>query len=410
MLLAHKIALNPNAAQRKYFAQASGVARFAYNWALGEWKRQAKEWWDSGKTTPFPSEAALRRQFNAIKREQFPWATEVSKCVVQEAIIDLGVAFHNYKSPTHKARYPQFKSKAKSAQSFCAANEVGTFRADGKRIKLPVIGWVRMREVVRFSGVCKRVTVSCVAGRWFASIMVDTSDVAPVVQPHFSVGVDLGVKTLATLSADKVIEEVVGPKAHTAALKRLRKANKSLARKKRGSKNFEKAKKRLARIHAGVANVRRDAHHKLTHRLVTLYQHIGIEDLNVRGMVANGRLARRVSDAAFGEFRRMLEYKAKLYGAQVVVANRFYASTKTCNHCGTVNPKVILGVDEWACGSCGAVHQRDHNAAINLENVAIAASSAVNACGEERNGAKRKPRVKRSSVKQEENTVLEEAA
>jgi putative transposase len=395
MLLAHKIALDPNKAQREYFARASGVARFAFNWALAEWQTQYKA---GGK----PSDVSLRRQLNAIKREQFPWMFDVTKCAVQEAIIDLGAAFRAFFEK--RGKYPRFKKKDGRA-SFCAANEVGTFRADGKRIKLPVVGWVRMREAVRFSGPLKRATVSREAGRWYVSIMVETDDVKPVEQPLGPVGVDLGVKTLATLSTGESIE---GPKAHKAALKRLRRANKALARKRRGSANFRKAKRRLARLHARIANARKDATHKLTTRLAKTHSVIGIEDLNVRGMSANRKLARAVMDGGFFEFRRQLEYKARIYGSRVVVADRWYPSSKTCSCCGVVKPTLALSQRTFNCDDCGFEADRDVNAAINLAK--HAASSAVSVWGENRSGAARKSRVKRSSVKQEENTALKEAA
>ena len=210
MLIGHRIALNPNKEQVLYFERAAGTARFAYNWALNEWKKQAYDWWLSGKTKPSPSEISLRKQFNAIKHEHFPWTAEVSKSVVQEAIIDLGTAFRNFK--THKGRYARFKSKAKTKPSFCAANDVGRFCSDGKRIKLPVVGWLRMREAVRFVGPMKRATVSKTAGRWFVSLLIETDDVRPIERPAIarSIGVDLGVTTLAMLSTG---EAVIGPKA-----------------------------------------------------------------------------------------------------------------------------------------------------------------------------------------------------
>lgn len=194
-------------------------------------------------------------------------------------------------------------------------------------IKLPVIGWVRMREAVRFTGPLKRATVSCEAGRWYVALMVDTADVQPVSHPESVIGVDLGVTALATLSTGEVI---AGRKAHKAALKRLRRANKALARKRRRSANSRKAKARLARLHGRVGAIRRDALHKLTTRLARTYAAIGIEDLNVRGMVRNRHLARAVSDGGFHEFRRQITYKARLYGASVVVAGRWYPSSKTC--------------------------------------------------------------------------------
>jgi len=399
MLIAHRIALNPNKAQALYLARAAGTARFAYNWALAEWKRQALAWWESGKTAPFPSEISLRKQFNAIKREQFPWTLEVSKCVVQEAIIDLGIAFRNYKSASHKGRYPTFKSKAKSSLSFCAANEAGTFRADGKRIKLPIVGWIRMREAVRFAGPLKRATVSKTADRWFVSLLIETDDAKPIERPTIprAVGIDLGCVKLAALSTGELIE---GPKAHKAALARLRRANKAQARKVRGSANFRKAKARLAKLHARIANIRRDACHKLTHRLVHQFDRIGIEDLNVKGMLARRNTARSISDAAFGEFRRMLEYKAKFYGATIVVANRWFPSSQTCSECGTVDKESRESQARFVCTGCGHEINADLNAAKNLER--MAASFAVAACGEMRSGSVCKSRVKRNSTKQEE--------
>lgn len=386
MLLAHKLALDPNAAQRAYFAQASGVARFAWNWALAEWKRQYEA---GGK----PSDIALRKQLNAIKRDQFPWMFDVTKCAPQEAIIDLGAAFRAFFE--NRGRYPRFKSKDDRA-SFCAANEAGTFRAEGRRIRLPVVGWVRMREAVRFRGPLKRATVSCEAGRWFVALMIDTADVQPVEQPGGVVGVDLGAKALAVLSTGETIE---GPKAHKAALARLRRANKALARKKRGSANRRKAKARLGRLHARVGAIRRDALHKLTTRLAKGFRVIGIEDLNVRGMIRNRSLSRAVSDMGFFEFRRQLDYKCRLYGSRLVVADRWYQSSKSCSCCGSVKADLDLSERTYRCDACGFEADRDMNAAVNLAR--YAASSAVSACGEERSGAARKPRVKRSSAKQE---------
>jgi putative transposase len=387
MLLAHKIALNPTAAQAVYFAQASGTARFAWNWALAEWQRQYKE---GGK----PSDTSLRRELNAIKREQFPWMYDVTKAAVQEAIIDLGSAFRSFFEK--RGKYPRFKNRD-SRKSFCAANEVGTFRADGKLIKLPVVGWVKMREAVRFKGPLKRATVSFEQGRWFVSLMIDTNDVVPAAQEGGVVGVDLGVKVLATLSNG---ESVIGPKAHKMALKRLRRANKSLARKRKGSANWRKQKSRLARVHARVANVRKDAQHKLTTRLAKTFRAVGIEDLNVRGMVKNRSLARSVSDGGFFEFRRQLEYKCRMYGSTLVVADRWYPSSKTCSCCGVVKDTLALAERTFRCSDCGFEEDRDMNAALNLAR--YAASSAVSACGEERSGTVCKTRVKRASTKQEE--------
>jgi putative transposase len=408
MLLAHKIALDPNNKQATYFARACGVARFAYNWALAEWKREFEA---GGK----PSDAALRKRLNAVKRDQFPWMFEVTKCAAQESIINLGVAFSNFfrdcKKPKAqgRARYPRPKKKGVH-DSFCAANEAGTFRCDGTRIKLPVIGWVRMREPLRFAGKPKYVTISREADRWFASILVETAEAAKTQQPGVAVGVDLGIAAFATLSRPLAGEKAFkGPKAHKAQLARLRRYNKALARKKKGSANRRKARLRLARLHARIGDIRKDYLHKLSTALVKNYRIVGIEDLNVSGMSRNRCLARSIMDEGFRAFRVMLEYKAKLYGARVVVADRFYPSSKTCFCCKSVKQTLSLSKRTFACDDCGAKVDRDENAATNLEYLAV--SSTVSACGEERSGAVRKSRVKRASAKQEDSCVsMREAA
>ena len=392
MLIAHKIALDPTDKQRTYFARASGTARFAYNWALSEWKRQY-ELRKGDPSLPAPSDVSLRRELNARKREEFPWMFDVTKCAAQEAIIDLGGAFRAFFEK--RGKYPRFKKKGER-DSFCAANQAGTFRTDGKKIKLPVVGWVRMREEVRFSGKLKRVTVCREADRWHVSIMVETEDMKPVDHPSKSVGIDLGITTLATLSQGGSIG---GPKPHKVLLQRLRRANKSLSRKKRGSRNAARAKRRLSRLHARIGNIRRDATHKATTMLTTTFSRIGIEYLNVRGMASNAHLARSIMDGGFFEFRRQLEYKAKFYGATIVVAHRWYPSSKTCSCCGSVKTELALSQRMYHCDLCGFEADRDLNAARNLENLAV--SFTVPACGEVRSGPMRKPRVKRASSKQE---------
>lgn len=392
MLIAHRIALDPNNAQATYLARASGTARFAYNWALAEWKRQY-EAWKADNSLPKPSQAALRRQLNAVKREQFPWMLEVTKNAPQMAIIQLGQAFQNFFAG--RARYPQFRKKGVHDR-FTLTND--QFDIDGSRIRIPNLGWVRMRETLRFAGKIMSATVSRVADRWFVSIAVDTPDRShlPQAENQGTVGVDLGVSALATLSTG---ETIPGPKPHKALLGRLRRLSRSLSRKVKGSANRRKAKAKLARLHASIAAVRSDALHKLTTDLTRRFHTIGIEDLNVLGMLRNRRLARSIADMGFFEFRRQLEYKAAMRGGQVVVADRFYVSSKTCSACGEKLDELPLSVREWVCPSCAVIHDRDVNAAINLKN--MAASSAVSACGEEGAGSGRKARVKPASMNQE---------
>ena len=398
MLIAHRIALDPTNVQRTRFAQASGTARFAWNWALAAWKRQY-EAHRADPAVPLPDEAGLRRRLNAAKRDQFPWMYEVTKCAPQEAVIDLGAAFRSFFET--RGRYPRFKKRGVARDSFCAANEAGTFRVEGRRLRLPKIGWVRMREALRFTGKAKRVTVSREAGRWFASVLVETEDPAPVAHPQDAVGVDLGVKALAVLSTG---ETIPGPKAHKRLLASLRRRSRALSRKRRGSANRGKAQARLARLHARIAHIRRDAAHKATVMLAKTYRRIAIEDLNVRAMASNRRLARSIMDGGFAEFRRQLEYKAPLYGSTVVLADRWYPSSRTCSCCGSVKAGLALSERVFRCDSCGFTLDRDRNAARNLEK--IAASSAVTACGGERSGPARRSRVKRAPAKQEPDGIV----
>jgi putative transposase len=182
-------------------------------------------------------------------------------------------------------------------------------------------------------------------------------------------------------------------------LTRLRRVSRSVSRKVKGSANRKKARQRLARLHARITNVRTDGLHKLTSDLTRRFSTVVLEDLNVRGMVRNRHLALAISDMGFGELRRQVEYKAAMRGGEVIFADRFYPSSKTCSGCGHVLDVLPLSVREWTCPACGVIHDRDLNAAVNLKN--LAASSAVSACGEEGSGVRRKTRVKPASAKQE---------
>ncbi len=380
MLIAHRIALDLNNVQATYMSQAAGTARFAYNWALSEWKKQY-EAWKQDNTLPKPSQEALRRQLNSIKRKEFPWMLEVTKNAPQMAIIQLGQAFKNFFAG--RSRYPKFRKKGRDDR-FTLTNDL--ISIDGCRIRIPRLGWVRMRESLRFAGKIMSATISRVANRWFVSITVDTEDNShlPKAENQGAVGVDLGVSALATLSTGEIIS---GPKPHKALLSRLKRLSRSLSRKQKGSANRVKAKIKLAKLHARIASIRTDALHKLTTDLTRRFHSIGIEDLNVSGMMKNRHLARAIADMSFYEFRRQLQYKTSMRGGQVVVADRFYPSSKTCSVCGYKLESLPLSVRKWKCPGCGTDHDRDLNAAINLKNMAV--SSTVTACGEEGSGSSR---------------------
>ena len=384
VVLSHRIALVPTARQEVLLRQAVGVSRFAYNWALAEWQRQ----YQGGEK---PSEAALRRQLDSIKRQQFPWMLLIPKSVPQQAIKNCGAAFRRYFQK--QSRCPKFKKKG-VRDSARLDNGPGTFKFDGKRVRLPVIGWVKLREELRFSGKALSTTVRRVEDRWFVCVPVEVEMPEPVRESQAAVGIDLGVSTAATLSSG---EKLAGPKA--LELQRLSRWH---SRKQKGSSNRRKSALRVACLHARIANVRQDWLHQTTTRLVRQFGVLGIEDLNVRGMMASEKLARRIADIGFHEFRCQLEYKANLYGAELVTASRWFPSSKMCCECGVIAEELPLSLREWTC-ACGTFHERDINAARNLRRYALdrASCARINACGEEGSGAGPTDSVKPASLKQE---------
>jgi putative transposase len=361
---AHKIRLNPTPEQEQYFKQASGNARFAWNWALAT-IRQAR-----AEQTDLPMVGDLKAEFNRIKREQFPFVMETTKCATEQPFADLNQALANYWNDIKKRKngkrrkdgkrvgFPKFKSRKRGYGSFSLAND--KFTVDGHWIRIPKLGWVNMTERLRFSGKIMNARVSERAGYWFVSIHVQL----PVPERHVParvIGVDVGVKSLAVDSDGAVFEN---QKHLTKALRKLRRLNRWLARKQKGSKNWHKAKRKLARLHLRIANLRADAIHKLTTRLAGKARIIALETLNVAGMLKNHKLARAIADAAFSEMVRQLGYKAQ----QVVRVDPFSPSSKTCNECGHINRDLTLADRVWTCPACGTVLERDVNAARNIRD------------------------------------------
>lgn len=396
MLTAHRIALDPNNIQATYFAKSCGVSRFAYNWALAEWKKQYEEC-KTDPLKPKPSQGALRRLLNSIKRQQFPWMLEVTKNAPQMAIIQLGKAFQNFFAG--RAKYPQFRKKDVNDR-FTLTND--QFKIDGSRIHIPNLGWVRMRETLRFAGKILSAVISRVADHWFVSISIDTPDEAKQlpIDPGV-VGVDLGVSAMATISTG---EKISGPKPHKTLLRRLKQLSKAVSRKVKGSKNRAKAKTKLARLHVRISNIRLDATHKFTTELVRRFGGICIENLNVRKMVKNRCLARSIADMGFHEIRRQLEYKTERNGNKLLIADRFFPSSKTCSCCGYALDKLPLSIRKWECPSCQTIHDRDLNAAKNL--AALAPSSGVLACGGSSSGYANILCNETAPVKQEVNVKI----
>jgi len=363
MILAHKIQLDLTTAQREYCARACGTSRFVWNWALEEWTRQYK----AGEK---PNGFKLKKQFNAVKYQQFPWLESIHRDAHAQPFINLQKAFVNFFKK--RAKHPTFKKKG-VRDSFAVAND--KLKIDGKCIRLPMIGWVCLTEQVRFNGKIMAATVSRTADRWFVSLQMDVGSYQKPRVGDGVVGIDLGIETTVTLSSG---EKLNSPKALKMKMKRLRRLSRRHSRKQKGSNNRRKAANRLSKLHWRVKCQRNDWLHKLTTRICRENQSVVIEQLSVKNMMANRRLARAISDESWYEFCRQLGYKAQIYGTEVITAPKFYPSSKTCSNCG--HAKVELALDErtYACSECGFVGDRDLNAARNLSRLGLSRS---NACG-----------------------------
>jgi putative transposase len=319
MIKAHKIRLNPTEEQAVYFAKAAGTARFVWNWALAEWHRH----YEAGEK---PTALKLKKQFNEIRREQFPWTWEVTKNASDQPFLDLGKAFTAFFAG--KAHRPKFKSKKRSKPSFYLAND--QFELKDHHVWIPKLGWVNLSEHLRFTGKVTGARVTKTADWWFISITVEVPDAQPV-HKKAAVGIDVGLNRLATLSTGEEYENQAFLKT---ARKTLRQANKRLHRGKLGSKNREKARRQVARLHYRIPCLRDDVLHKRTTRLANSYGIIGIENLNLKGLLKNRRLARSFSDASLGKLLTLLTSKVEPRGGQVIKIGRFFPSRKTCHCCG----------------------------------------------------------------------------
>lgn len=397
MLNVHKIALKPNNMQKTFFARSAGTSRFAYNWALARWQALYK----AGQK---PSEVSIRRDLNAIKSDEFPWMLEVGKCAPQQAIKNLGMAFSRFFK--RQGGYPSFKKKGQNDSFRCdngpPQKGADAIQIQGKKIRIPRLGWVRMREKLRFEGQVKSVTISLKAGRWYASVTVEVSQIEELpTKNQGAVGIDLGSHHLATLSTGAQFE---APKPYRKLKAKLKRMQRQVSRKAKGSKNRKKAVFRLQRLHARIASIRLESLHQLSCSITNQYDLIAIEDLNVKGMMSNHHLAGTIADLGFYEFRRQIEYKSKRKGNKVVVVDRWFPSSKLCSSCQNKNETLALSERVWSCDHCGSEHDRDINAAKNILYQAV--SSTVTACGEGSAGPVHMSEVKLPSMKQELNIDL----
>lgn len=357
MLLGFKTELKVNNKQKTLLAKHCGVARHAWNWGLG----LTKELLDHNKTNPtdkikFPTAVDLHKWLVALVKPKCPWYYQVSKCAPQYALRQLAQAWKQAFKKVKKP--PRFKKKGRS-DSFTVD---GALKIESTGVKVPVIGWLKTNERLPSGYQPKSFTISRTADRWYISWKIET-EITNLDKNVPIVGVDLGVKVLATLSTGEVFEGAKSYRRYEQKLSRLQYLNRH---KQRGSANWKKAQSKIARLHLHIANVRKDTLHKLTSYLAKNHGRIGIEDLNVKGMLANHKLAKAIADMSFFEFRRQLTYKCELYGSELVIVDRWFPSSKTCSNCGIKKETLSLSERVFQCDHCGFTCDRDLNASINL--------------------------------------------
>lgn len=358
----YKFRLYPNREQKILLNKTLGCCRFVFNHFLNV---RRESWENEKKAVSYNNTSALMTQLKTD--EKHLWLKEVDSIALQQALRDLDVAYQNFFK--HGRGYPKFKSKRNHLQSYRTCGK--SIRIEGKRIRLPKVGSVYFEQSRELQGRILNVTITKTATeKYYVSLCVE-EDIADNLKRNDGgqVGIDVGLKEFCTFSNGKV---VANPRRLQSQSKKLTKEQRALSRRKLDSKNRNRQRIRLARIHEKIANTRRDFLHKLTTQLCRENQTIAVETLNVQGMLQNHKLAKSITDASWGEFFRQLQYKAFLYGCDVLKVPTFYPSSQTCSNCGHKNPITKnLGVREWICPKCEAHHDRDQNAAINILHKAL---------------------------------------
>jgi len=386
---AYRFALDPGPGQERALRSHAGAARFAWNWALAaclERYAAERKWY---------SAAELHRRWNQVKKADpaLAWWEQNSKCAYQEAFRNLDRALRDFTRSRKGERkgkrlgFPRFKERGRCKDSF---RLTGTLRCAGTMVTLPRLGVIATFEPTaklasRLEDGSARIlsaTVTRTAQRWFVSFTVEEDRPVPArhARPGSAIGIDLGVKTLLTAVDEQGnVITIPGPRPLRAGLRRLRRASRAHSRKQPGSARRRRSAARLARLHAQIASTRMDALHKATTMLAARYETVVAEDLNVAGMTRNRRLARAITDQGLGSVRRMLAYKTAWQGGTLVLAGRFYPSSKTCSGCGTAKAKLALSERTYQCHACGLVTDRDVNAARNLLQLAASGAESLNA-------------------------------
>ena len=356
--LAYRFELDPKQAQLSLLRQFAGTARFAYSWGLAKWQEAYES---SGKGL------GAYKLSNIWTKERPDWADprkgNISKCVAQSAFRNLESAFKKFFKK--QAKYPKPKKRS-HGDSFRLD---GTIRVNPHSIQLPRLGKIRTKQWIHLPKGVKitSATVKREADKWFVSLTA-TRDWTPKISLEGAVAVDLGLKTLLTCYDGKTIKQYHSNKSLRRNESKLKRLSRQHSRKQKGSNNRKKSAMKLARLHMRIRNQRTDQIHKITTELAKTKQFLIFEDLNVKGMMRNRKLAKSIADASFGRLIGMAEYKSQKYGGQLVKVDRWFASSKLCSSCGYHNADLKLQDRDWTCPDCEVTHDRDHNAAINLYN------------------------------------------
>ncbi|WP_104758258.1 RNA-guided endonuclease InsQ/TnpB family protein [Helicobacter salomonis] len=372
--LAHKIELQPNNKAQTHFKKAMGCARLAYNWGLAKWRENYK---NGIKSNHF----ALKKEFNACKKEKFPFVYEVTKYATARPFTHLNLAFQKFFKDLKlgKVSYPKFKKKREYQGSFyIGGDQIKVIQGGTKDyLKIPNLPKIKMTEKLRLRGKINGATITQRGSKFFVSIQMDTTQEEfnythkPIVNNH-TLGIDTGIKAFASLSNGL---QIFAPKPLNRLTRALKRLSRQLSKKRhcktkndgvKKSRNYLKASLRLNRLHTKIANTRNDFLHKLSTALVRHAKTLCMESLKVKNMLKNSKLAKALSDVSISAFNTLLEYKAKYYGREIKRVDTFYPSSKTCSSCGNVKSDLSLSDRVYQCGVCGVVVDRDFNASINL--------------------------------------------
>jgi IS605 OrfB family transposase len=418
-LLAYRYALDPTPAQERALRSHAGAARVAFNWGLARVKavmdqREAERSYGIAEADLTPAVSwslySLRKDWNAAKGQVAPWWRECSKEAFSTGLDQLARALKNWsdsRSGKRKGRaagFPRFRSKRKARMS--VRFTTGAVRCEVTHAVLPRLGRIKLHErAVTGDARILSATVRHERGRWFVSFTAEQDIARPAPRlPGAVAGVDLGLKALAVVATSAGgTFEVPNPRHMSRAVRKLRRLSRTVSRRqgpdrrtgRKPSNRWRRADAARNKALGKVADQRRDGLHKLTTRLASEFGTVVIEDLNVAGMVKNRRLARHVADASFGEVRRQLEYKTAWHGGKLIVADRWFASSKTCSECGAVKAKLALSERTYCCTGCGAVLDRDVNAAVNLARLAGSGPDSNGRGADRKTGHARRVAVKR---------------